>query len=87
MVTAVLTCTIWLLPPPSLNAYEYMGLTRCELELKTMSVESCLVGRFRSRRYRPTGRLSRWIRKKPEALKSGRGAKIVSAPVSNLVRL
>jgi hypothetical protein len=73
--------------PFSLRAREYKVLSLCDEELNVKSVDSYFVGKFRSRRYRPTGRLSTAILKNCEVLNIGSEPNLATKPVSKRVRL
>lgn len=86
MLTGELTRRVFYCPF-SLIAREYKGLSLCDEELNVKSVDSCLVGKFRSRRYRPTGKLSTAILKYYDVLNIGSEPNLATTPVSKRVRL
>jgi hypothetical protein len=86
MLTCELTRRV-LYYPFSLIAREYKELSLCDEELNVKSVDSCLVGKFRSSRYLPTGRLSTAILKNCEVLNIGSEPNLATTPVSNRDKL
>lgn len=73
--------------PFSLIANEYKELSLCDEELNVKSVDTCLVSKFRSNRYLPTGKLSTAILKYCDVLNIGSEPNLATTPVSKRVRL